>query len=200
MEAKVEMQKLRQGFISDEEWPKLSIAAGRLHDAPIFIDDSSALTPLELRAKARRLKSRKDVKLIIIDYLQLMKLSRRIESRQQEIAEISLCLKNLAKELEIPVIAVSQLSRRPEGRADYRPKLSDLRESGAIEQDADVVLLLFRKDYYSDDPEVKGICEVIIAKQRNGPVGTVELTFLHEYTRFEDIAWLEEEPSDFSEK
>ncbi|MCD6218779.1 replicative DNA helicase [Candidatus Calescamantes bacterium] len=200
MEARVEMQRLRQGFISDEEWPKLSIAAGRLHDAPIFIDDSSALTPLELRAKARRLKSRRDVKLIVIDYLQLMKLSRRIESRQQEIAEISLCLKNLAKELEIPVIAVSQLSRRPEGRADYRPKLSDLRESGAIEQDADVVLLLFRKDYYSDDPEVKGICEVIIAKQRNGPVGTVELTFLHEYTRFEDIAWLEEEPSDFSEK
>ena len=200
MEARVEMHKLRQGFISDDEWPKLSIAAGRLHDAPIFVDDSSALTPLELRAKARRLKSKEDIKLVIVDYLQLMRLFQRMNNRQQEIAEISLSLKNLAKELNIPVIAVSQLSRRPEGRTDYRPRLSDLRESGAIEQDADLVILLFRPEYYIKDPDTKGICEVIVAKQRNGPVGTIKLTFLHEFTRFEDMAWLEEDSSDYPEE
>ncbi|HEX68103.1 MAG TPA: replicative DNA helicase [bacterium] len=192
MEARVDLHRLRQGFIDEDEWPKLSIAAGRLHDAPLFIDDTPSITPLELRAKARRLKKREGIKLLIVDYLQLMRLSRKVESRQQEIAEISFSLKSLAKELGIPVIAVSQLSRRPEERSDNRPRLSDLRESGAIEQDADVVILLYRRDMYEPEEEYKGICEVNIAKQRNGPTDQFNLHFIKEYTRFEDITYVEE--------
>lgn len=192
MEGRVNLHQWRSGFLGEEEWPKLSMAAGRISDAPIYVDDSSTLTTLELRAKARRLKSKENIQLIIVDYLQLMKSATRQENRQQEISEISRSLKNLARELNIPVIAVSQLSRRAEERADYRPRLSDLRESGAIEQDADLVLLLFREEYYRRDTENRGICEVNIAKQRNGPVGTVKLAFIEEYTRFEDLTWAED--------
>jgi len=193
-EARVDAHKLRTGFLAEEDWPHLTVGAGTLFEAPMFIDDSSTLTSLELRAKARRLKSREDIGLIIVDYLQLMSGSRSIENRQQEIAEISRSLKNLARELNIPVIGVSQLSRRVEMREDHRPRLSDLRESGALEQDADLVLLLMREEYYNpDDEEVQGKAELNIAKQRNGPVGTIELAFLREYTRFEDLSYREEE-------
>jgi len=173
----------------------LSIGAGVLFDAPIFIDDSSTLNALELRAKARRLKAKQDISLVILDYIQLMSSGTAFENRQQEIAEISRALKGLARELQIPVIAVSQLSRRVETRGDdRRPILSDLRESGALEQDADVVMLLLREEYYKpDDEEVKGKAELNIAKQRNGPTGTIKLSFIKQYTRFEDMAYISEE-------
>lgn len=190
--ARVGLQETRSGFLTQSDWPKLVTAAGKLAEAPIFIDDSAGLTALELRAKARRLKSRHDIQLIIVDYLQLMSGSGRIENRQQEISDISRGLKMLAKELGVPLIAVSQLSRAPERRDNSRPKLSDLRESGAIEQDADVVMLLFREEYYEPSDSNKGIAEVIIAKQRNGPVGSKNLMFLSEYTRFENLSKREE--------
>ena len=193
MEARVDLHRLRQGFLEEDELTKLTIAGGRLYESPLFIDDTPSISPLELRAKARRLRSKEDVRLLIVDYLQLMRVHRRVESRQQEIAEISFSLKSLAKELGIPIIAVSQLSRRPEERHDNRPRLSDLRESGAIEQDADVVILLYRRDVYEPDVEdQQGICEVNLAKQRNGPVATFNLHFIKEYTRFEDISFVEE--------
>ncbi len=186
-EARVSAYKLRTGFLSEEAFPRLTIAAGRLSEAPIFIDDTPAIPVLELRAKARRLNARENIGLIIIDYLQLMQWSGRADNKQQEISEISRSLKSLARELRIPVVAISQLSRAVEARADHRPQLSDLRESGAIEQDADVVILLLREEYY--DPKKKqGEAEVIIAKQRNGPVGTVRLAFISEYTRFEPLS------------
>jgi len=195
MEARVDSHKLRTGYLSEEDEPKLSISAGILFDAPIFIDDSSNLNALELRAKTRRLKSKQNISLIILDYIQLMSSETSSENRQQEIAEISRALKSLARELQIPVIAVSQLSRRVETRGeDRRPILSDLRESGALEQDADVVMLLLREEYYKpDDPEVQGKAEVHIAKQRNGPTGTRRLSFVKQYTRFEDLAYTSEE-------
>jgi replicative DNA helicase len=187
--AKVDAHKVRSGFLAPSDWPRLTSAAGKLSDAPIYIDDSPAISALELRAKARRLKSHHDIKLIVLDYLQLMRGTiSQSESRQQEISEISRSLKALARELDIPVIAISQLSRAVEARQDHRPQLSDLRESGAIEQDADVVVLLLREEYYSPTEQNRGIAEVILAKQRNGPVGSIQLSFIKEYMRFENLA------------
>jgi len=186
--ARINAHNVRSGMLSTSDWPNLTKAAGKLSEAPIFIDDSPGISILELRAKARRLKSRHNIGLIILDYLQLMEESSWAENRQQEISVISRSLKALARELTVPVIAVSQLSRAPERRESFRPRLSDLRESGAIEQDADVVLMLFREDYYNFTEENKGIAEVIIAKQRNGPTGSVKLAFISEYTRFETLA------------
>ena len=186
--AKVDAHKVRTGFLATSDWPRLTAAAGKLSEAPIFIDDSPSISVMELRAKARRLKSHHDIQLIILDYLQLMRGSSNIENRQQEISEISRSLKALARELRVPLIAISQLSRAVESRTDHRPQLSDLRESGAIEQDADLVVLILREEYYNPSPDNQGIADVIIAKQRNGPVGTMKLTFIKEYTRFENIA------------
>ena len=186
--ARINAHNVRSGMLSTSDWPNLTKAAGKLSEAPIFIDDSPGISVLELRAKARRLKSRHNISLIILDYLQLMDESSFAENRQQEISVISRSLKALARELTIPVIAVSQLSRAPERRESFRPRLSDLRESGAIEQDADVVLMLFREDYYNLTDENKGIAEVIIAKQRNGPTGSIRLAFIKDYTRFETLA------------
>ncbi len=188
-EARVEGTRLRTGFLSESDWPRLTLAAGNLSDAPIYIDDTAALSVLELRAKARRLKADQGLGMVIIDYLQLMKGRTRVESRQQEISEISRSLKAVAKELSIPVIAVSQLSRRTEERTGMRPQLSDLRESGAIEQDADLILFLYRDEVYnrSDDNPNRGKAEVIIGKQRNGPTGKIELAFLDKFTTFKDL-------------
>ena len=191
--ARVNAHNVRTGFLSQTDWPRLTNAAGKLSEAPIFIDDTAGLSVLELRAKARRLKSQYNIQLIIVDYLQLMQGLPRSENRQQEISEISRSLKALARELSVPLIAVSQLSRAVEARQDHRPQLSDLRESGAIEQDADLVGLLLREEYYSPTEENRGITEVIIAKQRNGPVGTIKLTFIKEYARFESLAMVGEE-------
>lgn len=190
--ARVDSHKVRTGFLSQAEWPKLVSAAGKLSAAPIFIDDTPSISVLELRAKSRRLKAQYNIGLIIVDYLQLMQGPPRVENRQQEISEISRSLKALARELGVPLIAVSQLSRAVEQRADRKPQLSDLRESGAIEQDADVVVLLLREEYYSPTEENKGKADVIIAKQRNGPVGTLRLAFINEHTRFENLAEGEE--------
>ena len=191
-EARVDAHRLRQGMLKDSDYALMARAAGLLSGAPIWIDDSAALTPLELRAKARRIKAEANVGLIIIDYLQLMRSPEQAENRTQEISAISRALKALAKELVVPVVALSQLSRAPEQRGGEhrRPQLSDLRESGAIEQDADVVLFLYREEVYDRDcPEdQKGIAEVIIGKQRNGPIGDVRLKFFSEFTRFENLA------------
>jgi len=187
--AKVDAHKVRTGFLSPSDWPRLTAAAGKLSEAPIYIDDTPAISVMELRTKARRLKAHHDIQLIILDYLQLMRgSSSSIEGRQQEISEISRSLKALARELRVPLIAISQLSRAVESREGHRPQLSDLRESGAIEQDADVVALILREEYYNPNPENEGVAEVIIAKQRNGPVGTIKLAFIKEYTRFENLA------------
>ena len=187
-QAKVEINRVRTGFLAPSEWPVLTNAAGKLSEAPIYIDDTPAMSIFEIRSKARRLKAHHNVQLILVDYLQLIRGMRRGDNRQQEISDISQSLKALAKELNIPVIAVSQLSRAVESREGHRPKLSDLRESGAIEQDSDVVILLFREEYYKPSDENQGIADIIIAKQRNGPVGTIKLTFLKEYTKFADMA------------
>ena len=188
-EAHVEGTRLRTGFLNESDWPKLTIAAGNLSEAPIYIDDIAALSALELRAKTRRLRAEHDLGMVVIDYLQLMKGRARVESRQQEISEISRSLKALAKELTIPVIAVSQLSRKTEERTGNRPQLSDLRESGAIEQDADVILFIYRDEVYnrSEDNPNRGIAEVIIGKQRNGPIGKIDLAFLDKFTTFKDL-------------
>lgn len=187
--ARINAHNVRTGMLSANDWPKLTQAAGKLSEAPIFIEDEG-LSILELRAKARRLKARHGIGLVILDYLQMMEASSsRADNRQQEVALISRSLKTLARELNVPVIAVSQLSRAPEQRDTSRPRLSDLRESGSIEQDADVVLFLFREEYYKPQEEgLRGVAEVIIAKQRNGPTGTVKLAFIKEYTRFETLA------------
>ena len=192
--AKVDSQRIRKGFLGETDWPKLTTAAGSLSEAPIFIDDSAAITVLEMKAKARRLKSEHGLGLVIIDYLQLMRSGSRKESREQEISEISRSLKALAKELNVPVIALSQLNRQVEVRTNRRPQMADLRESGAIEQDADVIAFIYRDEVYNkaeDNPE-KGIAEIIIAKQRNGPIGMVKLAFLEKYTSFENLARMEE--------
>lgn len=189
--AKVDAHKVRTGYLSTSDWPRLTAAAGKLSEAPIFIDDSPAISVMELRAKARRLKAQQDIRLIIVDYLQLMRGASGVENRQQEISDISRSLKALARELNVPIVAISQLSRAVEARVDHRPQLSDLRESGAIEQDADVVVLILREEYYNPTPENQGFAEIIIAKQRNGPVGTLKLTFIKEYTRFENLARME---------
>jgi|LSQX01.3.fsa_nt_gb replicative DNA helicase len=188
-EAKINLKSLRQGMLSDKDMGNLLVAAGMLEEAPIFIDDTPQLNVFEVRARARRLKANEDIQLIIIDYLQLMKSRYRSENRQQEITDISASLKALAKELDVPVIAISQLSRATEHREGREPVLSDLRESGSLEQDADLVLLLFREDFYKKKgEEYNGIANIIIAKQRNGPTGTIELAYLKEYTRFENLA------------
>ena len=188
-EAQVDGSRLRTGFLTESDWPRLTLAAGNLSDAPIFIDDTGTLSVLELRAKARRLKAEHGLGMVVIDYLQLMKGRAKVESRQQEISEISRSLKALAKELAVPVIAVSQLSRRAEERQGMRPQLADLRESGAIEQDADLILFLYRDEVYnrSEDNPNRGKAEVIIGKQRNGPTGKIELAFFDKLTTFKDL-------------
>ena len=187
--ARVDAHKVRTGYLATSDWPRLTAAAGKLSEAPIFIDDTPAISVMELRARARRLKSHHGIKLIILDYMQLMRGSAmNMESRQQEISEISRSLKALARELSVPVIAISQLSRAVESRTDHRPQLSDLRESGAIEQDADVVVLILREEYYNPSPDNQGIAEAIIAKQRNGPVGSLKLAFIKEFTRFDNLS------------
>lgn len=185
-EAMVDSGKVRNGTIGDEDWLKLANALGPVSEAPIYIDDTPGITSMELRAKCRKLKIEHDLGLVVIDYLQLMQGSRT-ENRQQEISEISRSLKILAKELNIPVIALSQLSRAPDARTDHRPILSDLRESGSIEQDADIVAFIYRDDYYNEDSEKKNVSEIIIAKQRSGSTGTVELGWIGEYTKFVNL-------------
>jgi len=186
-EARVDSGRLRSGFLSESDWPKLTMAAGALSDAPIFIDDTPAISVLELRAKARRLKADRGLGLVIVDYLQLMRGRSGMERREQEISEISRSLKALAKELDIPVLAISQLSRKAEDRPGRRPQLSDLRESGAIEQDADVIIFIYRDEVYNSDSDHKGTAEIVIGKQRNGPTGKVELSFISEVTTFKDL-------------
>ena len=185
-EARIDAHKFRGGYLGSEEYKKLSDALGALGEASVFIDDSSSITVLEMRAKARRLKSEHGLHLLIVDYLQLMQGRGRFENRNLELASISRSLKSLAKELMVPVVALSQLSRAPESRSEHRPQLSDLRESGALEQDADVVLFIYREDQYDRKAENENTAEVIIGKQRNGPTGTVRLAFLKEITRFEN--------------
>ena len=196
-EARVDAHNLRKGRLAESDWPTLSMAAGRLASAPIFIDDTAGITCLEIKAKARRLKAQHNLGLVIIDYLQLIASSGRVENRQQEISEISRSLKGLARELNVPVIAVSQLSRAVEQRERKRPRLSDLRESGAIEQDADLVVFLYREEYYKPKTERKGIAEVIISKQRNGPTGQIDLAFVKEYAKFENLARIPEEDNEY---
>ena len=188
-EAQVEGHRLRTGFLTESDWPRLTLAAGNLSDAPIFIDDTAALTVLETRAKARRLNAEFGLGLIVIDYLQLMRGRSRVESRQQEISEISRSLKALSKELNVPVIAVSQLSRKTEERQGMRPQLADLRESGAIEQDADLILFIYRDEVYNraEDNPNRGKAEVIIGKQRNGPIGKIDLAYFDKFTTFKEI-------------
>jgi replicative DNA helicase len=192
--ARVNLQKVRDGFLAERDFPSLTAAASKLAEAQIFIDDSASLSILELRAKARRLKAQKDIKLIVVDYLQLLRSTTRRaqDNRQLEISEISSGLKGLAKELKVPVLVLAQLNRQPEARTGGKPRLSDLRESGSIEQDADLVGLLVRPEIYEEDEDARaekaGEAELIIAKQRNGPVGEIALTFLKEFTRFEDRA------------
>lgn len=184
LESRVDAQLLRTGNLADSDWEKLIEGAGTIGRSNLIIDDTPGISISELRSKCRKYKLEQDLKLIIIDYLQLMSGSGRSDSRQQEISDISRSLKGLARELNVPVIALSQLSRQVEQRPDHRPMLSDLRESGAIEQDADVVMFLYRDDYYNKDSEMKDMAEVIIAKQRNGPIGTVNLVWMPQYTRF----------------
>ncbi|MBN1129653.1 MAG: replicative DNA helicase [Chitinispirillaceae bacterium] len=188
-EARVNMHLLRSGKLPKRDYPRLSLAAGPLSEAPIFVDDTPGITVLEVRAKARRLKAQNNLSLVIIDYLQLMGSTGKIESRQQEISQISRSLKGVAKELDVPVIVLSQLSRAPEQRTgNHRPQLSDLRESGAIEQDADLVMFVYRDEVYNkEDESIKGVAEIIIGKQRNGPIGTVNVAFVKDYARFENL-------------
>jgi replicative DNA helicase len=195
-EGNINSQNLRTGRLTDEDWKKLTMAMGSLSNAGIFIDDTPAIRVSEIRAKCRRLKQEHGLGLVIIDYLQLIQGSGRVkENRQQEVSEISRSLKALARELEVPVIALSQLSRGVEQRQDKRPMMSDIRESGSIEQDADIVAFLYRDDYYNKDSENKNIIEIIIAKQRNGPVGTIQLAFAKEYNKFVNLDRRYEEAS-----
>jgi len=197
----IDAQLVRKGMLSTDHYQKLVEACGVVSEAPIYIDDTAALTPLEIRAKARRLRSSYGIRCILVDYLQLMHIgTNRVESRQQEISAISRYLKSLARELNAPVVVLSQLNRSPEGREGHRPRMSDLRESGSIEQDADVVMLLHREDYYhrgEEGYEADNTAEVIIAKQRNGPTGTVKLTFREKCTRFENLSPIEQEAVPF---
>jgi replicative DNA helicase len=189
-EAKVESQRLRSGRLAPDDWPRLTAACDRLMKAPIYVDDSGSTTIMELRSKARRLKSREpNLGLIIVDYLQLMASDRNVESRVQEVSQISRALKVLARELEVPILAMSQLSRAVEQRHDKRPILSDLRDSGSIEQDADLVIFIYRDEYYlGEESDQQGIAEVILAKHRNGPTGMVKLSWLRRYAKFADLA------------
>jgi len=184
---RLDQHKLRTGRLNDEDWNRLANAVGKLNDTPIHIDETPALNALELRARARRLhRQYGKLGLIVVDYLQLMQASMQGENRATEISEISRSLKALAKELKVPVVALSQLNRGLEQRPNKRPIMSDLRESGAIEQDADLILFIYRDEVYNESTAEKGVAEIIIGKQRNGPIGTVRLTFLGEYTRFEN--------------
>ena len=186
---RLDSHRVRTGRLNDEEWSNLSMALGKLHEAPIYIDETGGLNPVDLRARARRLHRQcGKLGLIVIDYIQLMSSARQNENRATEVSEISRSIKSLAKELQVPIIALSQLSRKVEERNDKRPMMSDLRESGAIEQDADVIMMLYRDEYYKPDSPDKGIAEIIIGKQRNGPTGTVRLAFLGQYTRFDNLA------------
>jgi len=192
-EAKVDSQRLRKGILGETDWPKLTTAAGSLSEAALFIDDTAAITVLEMKAKSRRLKADIGLGLIVVDYIQLMRSGSHHDSREQEISEISRSLKALAKELRVPVVALSQLNRKVEDRTNRRPQMADLRESGAIEQDADVIAFIYRDEVYNkteDNPE-KGVAEIIIAKQRNGPTGTVKLAFVDKYTSFENLSRVE---------
>ncbi|MEP7309308.1 MAG: replicative DNA helicase [Acidobacteriota bacterium] len=191
-EARIDAQRMRRGYLGERDWGRLSQAIGTLSEAKIFIDDSPSIGVLEMRAKSRRLAAEHQLDLIIIDYIQLMQGRGRFENRTLELGSISRSLKALAKELRVPVVVLSQLSRAPESRADHRPQLSDLRESGALEQDADVVMFIYREDMYGDKSqpaaEGDGVAELIIGKQRNGPIGVVKLAFIREFTRFENLA------------
>ena len=194
-EARVSLNNIRSGALSDDEWARLARRMGEINDAPLFIDDSPNLSMMEIRAKARRLKQRHDLKLVVIDYLQLMSSGKKVENRQQEVSEFSRQLKLLAKELNVPVIAISQLNRSPEQRSDKKPMLSDLRESGSIEQDADVVILLHRDDLY--DPQNRsGEADLIVAKHRNGPTKVVTVASLLHFAKFADMAPKYTAPSD----
>jgi replicative DNA helicase len=188
-QASVDGQRLRRGNLTEADWPRLSNALGRLSEAPVFIDDTPSVSALEIRTRARRLKAEHGLGIVIIDYLQLVQGRARVENRQQEIAEITRSLKALARELEVPVLALAQLSRAVEATADKRPLLSHLKESGEIEQSADVVAFIYREDYYKPDiePERRNIAEIIVAKQRNGPTGSFELLWQREYTRFRNL-------------
>ena len=188
--SRVDAQRLRTGFLKEHDWPKLTRAVGMLSEAPIYIDDTPAITVLEMRAKCRRLKTEHNIGMVVVDYLQLMRGKANTQSREQEISDISRSLKAMAKELRIPVLALSQLNRSLESRPNKRPQLSDLRESGAIEQDADVIVFIYRDEVYNkaEDNPRKGIAEIIIGKQRNGPTGTVELAFIDRFTSFENLA------------
>jgi replicative DNA helicase len=194
-EARVDMHKLRSGFLSERDWSKLVQAVSDLSQTKVFIDDTPSISVMEMRAKARRLKLEHGLDLVVVDYLQLMQgRGSRFENRTQEIGSISRALKGLAKELNVPIVALSQLSRAPESRGDHRPQLSDLRESGALEQDADVVVFIYREEVYNETPDNRGIADLIIGKQRNGPIGTHKLAFIKEYTRFENLEWRHDEP------
>ncbi|MCO6451030.1 MAG: replicative DNA helicase [Caldilineales bacterium] len=192
-ESRIDSQRLRLGQIRDEEWGRLAESAGILSDCPLFIDDSAALTPFDLRTKARRMYSEHGMDMLIVDYMQLMHSGSRSENRVQEISFISRSLKQLARELNVPVIALSQLSRQVESRADKRPQLSDLRESGSIEQDADVVMFVYREDVYKEESERKNIAEIMVAKHRHGPTGSVDLYFHKEFTHFDELAMVRED-------
>ena len=191
-EARIDAHRLRGGFLGERDWGRLSQAIGTLSEAKIFIDDAPSIGVLEMRAKCRRLAAEHGLHLVIVDYIQLMQGRGRFENRTLELASISRAIKGLAKELNVPIVVLSQLSRAPESRADHRPQLSDLRESGALEQDADVVVFIYREDQYADKnappPDSQGVAELIIGKQRNGPTGVVKLAFLREFTRFENLS------------
>jgi replicative DNA helicase len=187
-ESRVSLQTMRTGQMGDDDWARLARRMSEVVDAPLFVDDSPNMSMMEIRSKCRRLKQRHDLKMVIIDYLQLMSSPRRVENRQQEVSEMSRSLKLLAKEIEVPVIAISQLNRGPEQRTDKRPLLSDLRESGSIEQDSDVVILLHREDYYEHESPRAGEADLIVAKHRNGPTATVTVAFQGHYSRFVDMA------------
>jgi replicative DNA helicase len=187
-EARVNLSELRVGSVGDTAWPRLIDKASKMAEARLFIDDTSGISPFEIRSRCRKLQAQHGLDIIVIDYLQLMDLKQKVDSRERAVAEISKTLKAIAKELKVPVIALAQLNRGVEGRGDRRPMLSDLRESGSIEQDADVIMMLFREDYYDrDNPDIKGISEIIIGKHRNGPVGTVKLRWEANIGRFSDL-------------
>jgi replicative DNA helicase len=184
---RINQSRLRNGRLLDEDWPRVDSAVSMMSNAPIFIDDGGSLTPTEVRSRSRRLKREHGLGLIVVDYLQLMQVSGTVENRATEISEISRSLKALAKELDVPVIALSQLNRSVEQRNDKKPVMSDLRESGALEQDADLIVFIYREEVYDRETPRKGVADIIIGKQRNGPVGEFQLTFLGEYTRFENL-------------
>jgi replicative DNA helicase len=187
-EARVPLHHMRSGSMSEDDWNRLARRMGEVSAAPLFVDDSPNMSMMEIRAKCRRLKQRHDLKLVVIDYLQLMSSGKRVESRQQEVSEFSRSMKLLAKELEVPVVAISQLNRGPEQRTDKKPLMSDLRESGSLEQDADMVMLLHREDMYEKESPRAGEADIIIAKHRNGPTATITVAFQGHYSRFVDMA------------